>query len=174
MDVRKPCIAAAFAVAAVTASPAQAATPAQQADSRALILVPLTLVKLEDLSFGTVSPSTSSLGIVSINAATGARTVFGGVTAVPSDIGHRAQFAGAGTPGQTVVITHTTPLELVSTTNNADRIAVLGLALDGLPLRTIDPVTRAFFFNIGGTIMLNANQPEGLYEATFDVTANYL
>lgn len=173
MTIRSLCIAAAL-TASLAASPSQAATPAQQADGRALILVPLTLVKLEDLSFGTVSPSTSSLGVVTINASTGARTVFGGVTAVPSDVGHRAQFAGAGTPNQTVVITHTTPLELVSTTNNADRITVLGLVLDGPPLRTINPATRAYFFGIGGTILLNANQPEGLYEATFDVTANYL
>lgn len=174
MDIRKTCIAAALAATALAASPACAATPAQQATNRALILVPLTLTKIDDLSFGSVSPSTTSLGVVSINAATGARTVFGGVTGLPSDIGNRAQFAGAGTPGQQVVISYTTPLELVSTTNNADRIQVLGLTLDGAPLRTIDPVTRAFFFGIGGTIMLNANQPEGVYEATFDVTANYL
>ncbi len=174
MDFRKPCIVAALAAAALAPSPAVAATPAQQASNRALILVPLTLVKIEDLSFGTIAPSTSSLGVVSINATTGARTVFGGVTGVPSDLGHRAEFAGAGTPGQQVIVSHTTPLELISTTNNADRIQVLGLVLDGPPLRTIDPTTRAFFFGIGGTIMLNANQPEGLYQATFDVTANYL
>ena len=172
MTFRISCIAAALA-AMFAVSPAQAATPAQQATNRALILVPLTLVKVEDLSFGTVSPSTTSLGVVSINATSGARTVFGGVTGVPSDLGHAAQFAGAGTPGQMVVISYVAPLELISTTNNADRIQVLGLALDGLPIRTIG-ATRAFFFNIGGTIMLNANQAEGLYTATFDVTANYL
>ena len=173
MDIRKYCIAAGLAAAALASAPVMAATPAQQAGNRALILVPLTLVKIEDLSFGTIAPSTSSLGVVSINATTGARTVFGGVTGVPTDVGHRAEFAGAGTPGQQVIVSHTTPAELISTTNNADRIQVLGLTLDGPPLRTID-ATRAFFFGIGGTIMLNANQPEGLYHATFDVTANYL
>lgn len=174
MDIRKPCIAAALAAVALAATPASAATPAQQATNRALILVPLTLVKIDDLSFGTVSPSTSSLGVVSIDATTGARTVFGGVTGVPSDPGNRARFAGAGSPNQQVVVSYTTPPELISTTNNSDRIQVLGLTLDGPAMRTIDPVTRAFFFGIGGTIMLNANQPEGLYQATFDVTANYL
>ena len=174
MDIRTYCMAAALAASTFVSFPAVAATPAQQATNRALILVPLTLTKIDDLSFGSVSPSTTSLGIVSINATTGARTVFGGVTGLPSDVGNRAYFAGAGTPGQTVVISHTTPLELISTTNNADRIQVLGLTLDGAPMRTIDPVTRAFFFGIGGTVMLNANQAEGVYEATFDVTANYL
>lgn len=173
MNIRKSCIAAALAATAFAASPAMAATPAQQATNRALILVPLTLVKVEDLSFGTVSPSTTSLSVVTINATTGARTLIGGATGVPSDLGQRAQFAGAGTPGQQVVISYVAPLELVSTTNSADKITVLGLTLDGLPIRTIDS-TRAFFFGIGGSIVLSANQPEGLYQATFDVTANYL
>ena len=34
--------------------------------------------------------------------------------------------------------------------------------------------TRAFFFGVGGIILINANQPEGIYQATFTVTANYL
>ena len=173
MDFRKFLSAVALAASAVSA-PAAAVTPVQQAQGEALILVPLTLVKIDDLSFGTVAPSTTSLGVVSINATTGTRTVFGGVTGVPSDLGNRARFAGAGTPNQQVVITHTTPLELVSTTNSSDKIQVLGLTLDGPPIRTIDPTTRAYFFGIGGTIMLNPNQPEGLYQATFNVTANYL
>lgn len=159
---------------AMAAMPAAAVTPVRQARGDALILAPLTLVKVDDLSFGTIAPSTTSLGVVTINAVSGARSVFGaGVAAVPSDPGNRAYFAGAGTPGQQVILSHTTPLELVSTTDSSDTIQVLGLMLDGPPTRTID-ATRAYFFGIGGTIMLNPNQPEGLYEATFDVTANYL
>jgi hypothetical protein len=46
--------------------------------------------------------------------------------------------------------------------------------MDGSPVRTVDPVTRTFFFGLGGTLQVNARQPEGLYEATFDVTAFYL
>ena len=51
---------------------------------------------------------------------------------------------------------------------------VLALTLDGPNIRTIDPTTRNFFFGIGGIILVGADQPEGVYQATFDVTATYL
>lgn len=142
-----------------------------QATGRALILIPLTLTKIEDLDFGTVVPSGLS-GAVSIDAATGSRTVIGGVTGVASDSGHRAYFATAGSPSQQVLLSITQPLMLTSGTG--DTVSVLALTLDGGPIRIIDPTTRNFFFGIGGIILIGANQPEGVYQATFDVTATYM
>lgn len=172
MDYCKYLIAAAFAATAVpaAAAPVSATT---DANGRALILVPLTLTKIDDIGFGTVVSSSVS-GSVSINATTGARSVTGGVTAVPSDAGQRGYFGGAGSPNQQVVISVDPPSQLVSTTNPADTITVLGITLDGGAIRTIDATTRTFFFGLGGTLQINADQPEGLYEATFDVTAIYL
>ncbi len=174
MDYRKHLTAAALAAAAV-AAPAQAAPvpAATDASGRALILVPLTLTKIDDLDFGSVIPAPVN-GTVTINPTNGARSFTGGVAGVPSAAGNRAFFGGAGSPNQQVVVTVTAPAALVSTTNAANTIPVMALTLDGGPLRSIDPVTRAFFFGIGGIIELNANQPEGDYEATFDVTATYL
>ena len=40
-------------------------------------------------------------------------------------------------------------------------------------MTSIDPTTRAFSFGVGGIILVNANQAEGLYSADFDVTAIY-
>jgi hypothetical protein len=54
-----------------------------------------------------------------------------------------------------------------------DKIDVLALTFDGSAIRTIDPTTRAFFVGVGGTIQIAANQPDGVYTAQFDVTANY-
>lgn len=172
MTRAKYLIAAALAALAVPAAAAPVAPPTP-APGRALILVPLTLTKVQDLHFGSIVPSAIS-GTVTINATTGARTFAGGVIGVSSDVGQRAYFGGAGSPNQTVFIAVTPPLELTSTTNPADKIPVLGLTLDGPPMRTINPATRAFLFGVGGSIMINANQPEGLYEATFDVTAVYM
>ena len=174
MDYRKLLIAAALAGPAVAgradAAPISAST---NASGKAIILVPLTLTKIEDLEFGSIVPA-SVTGTVMINATSGARTFTGGVTGVPSDPGNRAYFGGAGTPSQQVVVWVTPPAELTSTTNPSDKIPVLMLNIDGSPIRSIDPTTRAFFFGVGGIIQINANQPEGLYEATFDVTAAYL
>lgn len=169
MGIRHWVCAASLAAIAFGAVPAAAATPATQADGKALVLVPLTLTKIQDLDFGSVVPSPVS-GVVTINASTGARTFAGGVTLVPSDAGFRAYFGGAGTPNQQVIMTINPPAQL--TDLNGDTIDVLGITMDGPPIRTIDS-THAFFVGVGGTVQIAANQPDGVYTATFDVTANY-
>ena len=160
------------ALAAASAMPAQAQTVPSDRDAngKALILVPLTLTKLDDLDFGTLVPSAVA-GVVSINAATGNRTAFGGVTGVPSDAGRRARFAGAGTPNQQVIVIITPPAQLTSVAG--DNIPVLALTLEGSPFKTVDPTTRTFTFGVGGLIQLAADQPEGVYQGTFTVSANY-
>jgi hypothetical protein len=165
-------IAAALATAATQANAAPVAA-SKNSGSHALILVPLTLTKIADLDFGTIVPSATS-GSVTINAKTSVRTTTGGAFGLPSDLGHRGYFGGAGSPNQQVIVSFDQPDNLVSTTNPADLIPVLALTLDGSPIRTIDPVTRTFFFGLGGVIQINSGQADGDYVATFDVTANYL
>lgn len=169
MDLRKTIIAAALAAAAVPAAGAPVAAPTP-ATGKALLLVPLTLTRIDNLDFGTIITSASA-GVVVIDPATGARSLFGGATGVTSDPGQRARFAGAGSPGQSVLVTVAAPAQL---TNGAgDPLTVLALTLEGGSNHTIDPVTRAFFFGVGGIIQVSANQAEGVYTANFNVTANY-
>ena len=160
--------AAALGATSVAAAPVSSPTPPA---GRALLLIPLTLTKIDDLSFGSVIPSPVS-GTVVIDASTGTRTIAGGVTAVPSDVGQRAYFGGAGSPNQLVIVTVTAPAVLTSIAG--DTLTVLALTLDGPPLRTIHPVDRTFFFGVGGIIQIGADQPEGVYTSDYDVTANYL
>ena len=172
MGIRQFMASAALAATAFAAAPAAAAAvpAATDADGRALVLVPLTLVKIDDLEFGTVIPSSAS-GTVTINPATGARTFAGGVTGVTSDAGYRAYFAGAGSPNQEVLLALSPPVALTNATG--DTIPVLGMTLDGPAMRTIDPVTRAFYVGVGGTIEVGADQPVGDYNADFWLTAIY-
>lgn len=160
---------AAFAFAAAPAA-AQSVAAANDATGEALILVPLTLTKIDDLDFGSLVPSNAA-GTVTINASTGARTVGGGVTGVASAAGNRAYFGGAGSPNQQVLVAISPPVQLTS--GGGDTIPVAGLTLDGGPLRTIDPVSRAFFVGVGGTLNIAADQPEGEYAADFWMTAIY-
>ncbi len=171
MGYSKLLLAAALAASAVPAAAAPVAAT-NDASGRALILVPLTLTKVDDLEFGTIVPSAIS-GVVSIDPANGDRLVGGGVTGVLSDPGQRAYFGGAGSPNQQVIVFVTPPAQLTSTSNPANTIPVLALPLEGSPIKTIHPVTRSFFFGVGGIILVGANQPEGVYEATFEVTASY-
>ena len=148
-------------------APIATPTPPQ---GRAILLVPLTLTKVQDIHFGTIVPSTTTAGFVSINATTGARTGSAGLTLMPTDVGQRGRFAGAGTPNQQVIMTLTAPTEL---TNPAgDTIPVLAMNLDGPTTRTIG-VSHSFFVGVGGVIFIAANQPEGLYSADYDLTADY-
>ncbi|HET9811126.1 MAG TPA: DUF4402 domain-containing protein [Sphingomicrobium sp.] len=169
MRIKSLVLAAGMAAAALGASPASAVTPPTQAQGHALLLIPLTLTKIQDLDFGSVVPSAVS-GAVTINAATGARTFAGGVTGVPSEVGNRAYFAGAGSPSQQVILVLIPPAQLTSTAG--DTIPLLGLTMDGFPIRTIDP-THAFYVGVGGSIQVAANQPEGDYSADFTLTAVY-
>lgn len=162
----------ATALAAMSSGATAAAVAASPpATGRALLLIPLRFTKVDDLDFGSLIPSPAS-GTVKIDAYTSARTVSGGVTGIPSAIGKRAVLAGAGSPGQRVIINLTPPAQLTS--GAGDTIDVLGMSLDGSTVRTIDPVTHTFFVGVGGVLLINANQPEGIYTSTFDITAEYL
>jgi hypothetical protein len=170
VDCRRWIFAAALAAALATPVQAAPVTPDRNAAGEALILIPLTLTKIDDLDFGSVVTSPVS-GMVAIDASTGARTIAGGLTGLPSDVGRRAWFGGGGSPNQFVIINLTSPAVLTSTAG--DTLPVLALTLDGPAVRRIDPVTRTFFFGVGGIIMVNANQPEGVYSSEFDVTVDY-
>ena len=160
---------AGLALAAAPAAAAPVSAPTQP-PGRALLLIPLTLTKVQDIHFGTIVPSTTTAGFVQINAVTGARTASAGLTLMPANVGQRGRFAGAGTPGQQVIMDLTPPTELTNLAG--DTITVLGMTLDGPAVRTI-AANSSFFVGVGGTIFIGINQPEGLYSATYDLTADY-
>jgi len=176
VDIGRYLIALGVAAAVALPTPAFAAAPGANthaANSHVLLLLPLTLTKIDDLDFGTVVSSGTS-GTVALNATTGARTFAGGVTGVTTTAGHRAYFAGAGTGGQQVVVIVIPPTQLTDV--NGDTVDVLAMTIDngGNPLRTIDPVSKTFFVGVGGILNIAGNQPDGVYSSTFQVTANYL
>lgn len=144
------------------------ATPTNEAN--ALILIPLTLSKLDDLHFGTIIPSSVS-GTVTVPANGNPATTAGGVTLVGSDPTMRARFGGAGSANQYVFINVSNPGTLGN--GAGDTVTVLALTMDTPALIQID-ATRAFVFHVGGILQVNANQPEGYYSAEFNVTAQYL
>ena len=166
---------AALAASLAVASPAfaQAATATEQAEARGVVLQRLTLTKIQDLDFGTVIASNAA-GSVQIDADTGARTTALGVVGVPSYPGDRGYFGGAGTPGQAVTVTLSSPTVLVSTTNPTDTITVTSMTLDnGNSANRTIASSGAFFVGVGGDFAIAADQPSGLYTANFDLTAQY-
>ena len=171
MDYRKLLIAAGLAAVAFASAPAVAAPVSANSSGKALVLIPLTITKIDDLDFGTmIAPPTP--GTVTLDAASSNRSYTGGVVGVASAPGHHAYFGGAGTPDQEVILTLVPPAQLKN--SNGDTIQVLALTLDdsGNPIRTIDS-THTFFVGVGGILSLSANQPDGDYSGTFKLLANY-
>lgn len=164
---------AALAATLATASPAfaQTVTANAQAEARGVVLLPLTLTRTSDLDFGTVIADQTVAGTVAIDADTGARSVTGGVLGVPGYPGGRALFQGAGTANQVVTLTLNAPVVLTSGPNTINVLA-FGVDQGGLMTRTID-ATTAFAVGVGGTFGIAAAQPNGLYTAQFDLTAEY-
>ncbi len=155
--------------------------PAQAADTNgtvtATVVRPNTLVKTDDLDFGTLVSGTTG-GTVSINAVTGARTTGGGTT--PVDAGfQRAQFQGTGgllliTVSGSTSVTLTRAgggaAPMTATLVRAASTSGGGIALLGSTLLPSGVQT----YYIGGTLTVPANQPDGDYSGTFTLTVNYL
>ena len=169
---------AALAATTAFASPAFAqvvATDTATAEARGLVLLPLTLTKVDDLDFGTVVASAVA-GNVVIDPDTGARTGSAGVTLVASAPGQRAVFAGAGTSTQVVNLTLTPPVGMVLN-SGPNSLVINSLSLDSVAAPTGSVTINAsgaFTVGVGGDFAIGGNQPNGLYAADFDLTADYL
>ena len=170
----------ALTIAVATAS-AALCPPAHAADmsgtANAAVVRPNTLIKTDDLDFGTLLSGAGG-GTITINPVTNGRSAAGGATLVGND-GRRAVFQGTGgiflitVSGSTsVTLTRigggapamTASLVRAATTSGG------GIALLGATLRPSGVQT----YYIGGTLTVPANQPAGDYSGTFTLNVNYL
>lgn len=131
------------------------------------ILAPIALNHTQDLDLGTVIPGPTA-GSLTLNAATGAESVTGGVLYAPST-GQVAQFSATGAPSHAFTITFgassitltgasgSMPFSLTSNLGGSSTFSAGGVAT----------------LNVGGTLSVGANQPEGDYIGTFTVTVAY-
>ena len=164
---------AALAATVAFATPALAAPASvtEPAEARGVVLQSLTLTKVTDLDFGTVAGSALAAGTVSVDADNGARAVSGGVLGLPG-LFTRAEFSGYGTATQVVQLTLSQPAAGVLTNSSSDTISALLVLDSGGVTRTIGS-TGQFTAYVGGDFGIAANQPNGLYSAQFDLTADY-
>ena len=166
---------AAAAAGTLACTPAFAAN--QTGTATSVVVRPNTLVKVDDLDFGTIAAGPTA-GTVTVNALTGARTATGGATPVGT-LAQRAMFQGTGgillitVSGDTsVTLTRTgggapamTASLVRAATTSGGGIALLGGTLLPSGVQT---------YYVGGTLNVGANQPAGDYSGTFQLTVNYL
>ena len=151
----------------MAATPAFAATRAARAE--AVALKPLSIVNRTDLEFGTLISSPVA-GTVSINPTNDARTTTGGVTAA-SGGPHAAQFLTASTGNQFLQVNHN-GLPTLTHTGGVATMKVTQLTLNGPVLRFIGP-SGVLDLRVGGTLAVSANQLDGQYTGTFQITVTY-
>ncbi len=162
-----PLSAGALIAATLATTPAVAAT--DDARGRATVLRPITVVRTGDLDFGTILRGTTA-GRVVINASTGARTVTGGVL-VAGGTPRRATFTITGTPRRVVTI-RLTPTSTTLTNGNGGTMLVNAFTLNGSANRRLS-ATGTIALGVGARLNVAANQADGNYTGTFNLTINY-
>jgi hypothetical protein len=160
-------VAAALFMSASAALPA--ATPPTEANGTAILLRPLTLLKVDDMEFGGLT--VAAAGTAVIDPATNVMTTTGGVIAM-TGTRHAALFAGAASGGAVVNIK--IPKNPISLTRvgGTETMTLSNFTLDG-PTKRVMAKSGSYQFRVGGTLTVAANQVPGDYVGTFDVTAQY-
>ncbi|GAA4710109.1 DUF4402 domain-containing protein [Sphingomonas lutea] len=158
--------AGAIAALALTSAPAQAATPTQQATATARIYTPLSITFDRNLDFGVVvlNNTTFAAEAVTISGA-GAVSCGGGVNMTCSGSPTSARYTLQGSANASVGVT-SPGFNLV---NGGNTLAFT----PSFPATVTLDGTGAGAFNLGGSINVPGNTPEGVYTGTFNVTANY-
>ncbi len=168
----------AFAAAAAGAFASHPAWAANQTGTATSVVVrPNTLVKSDDLNFGTLAAGTTG-GTATVDPVTGTRTTSGGTVAVGGGT-QRAVFQGTGglllitvSGDNSVTLARAggggsmTATLTRATTTSGGGITLLGSSATLLP-------SGVQTYYVGGTLSVPANQPAGDYSGTFTLTVNY-
>lgn len=133
------------------------------------MLNPLSVVNTSDLDFGTLVHGTTA-GTATVNPATGARSTTGGTVAAGGTPGP-ANFVATGVANRLFIIAlGSNP---VLTNGTGGTMTANPMMIDGPTLRIFGPSATSAI-RVGGVLNVAANQQEGTYSGTFEVTIIYL
>lgn len=149
----------------------------------AVVVTPLSLVKVRDLDFGRIAARTTA-GTVTLDPD---QLTCAAVTVIHAGACQPAEFAGMGSRRMMVRFQIPTTVTL---TGPGANMTVTNLTLDTTPDLTyvggngnglgngnrryqIVPASGIFTFRVGGRLNVNANQASGRYTGTFTVTVQY-
>lgn len=154
-------------VATAASGAAHAAT--QAGSSTVVTLRPLSIVKLRDLDFGRLVAGTTA-GTVIINPVTDARTTTGGVIA-SGGAPAAAQFFTYATGNQILQVTRGA-FPVLTRAGGGGTMSVTQLTLNGPVVRAIG-AAGLLDLRVGGTLAVAANQRDGVYSGSFEITVTY-
>jgi spore coat protein U-like protein len=152
--------------AAAEAAPVGAPTPARGAVE---ILDPSSFIMLMELDFGKLTVTGAGTAIV--DSSTDTVTTTGGVLLV-GGTPHAARFQAVSPARNVVKISLPKKALTLTRVGGTETMTLDTWSINGATTRNV--VSREQFeFRVAGTLHVNANQVEGVYLGTFDVTINY-
>ena len=160
-------------------SPVVAIAQTAQGTADAVIVTRLSLIKDDDLEFGTMLAG-STAGTVVVPPS-GARTSTGGVILVGTGF-QPARFAGYGRQNQNVRVSINANVLTLNRVGGGATMRVDTWVIGSTPTAPITTAPRTFriasangIFNfpLGATLRVGANQRSGTYTGTFTLTLNY-
>jgi len=164
-------------LALATMIPSIAHAGTMSGDAQIAVVTPLSFIQVDNLDFGSIIPSNTA-GTVTIST-TSVRTATNGI--IVTGTGHQAaRFAGMGTQNQRVRI-RITP-NSISLTGPGPAMAVNNFIIGPAPTLQqvgaspnyrILPANGIFWFTVGASLSVGANQPAGTYSGTFSATLDY-
>lgn len=169
---RVPFLHAIFALVLLALPGMAAAAPVaavEKAEGQAIILRPITLVRLADMDFATLGVTTG--GTATIDALSGNMTLSGGLirlAGTPSP----ARYAGAASRQTVVNIRIPKQPVLIRRVGGTETLSVSNFTLDGQDKKALAQL-QSFHFAVGARITVPANTVEGLYEGEIEVTVHY-
>lgn len=158
---------AGLAVPAGAAASPVAAAP--RATAQTALVYPLTVIKKVDLDFGYLAVTTAGTAVMNPN--TGVLTTTGGVVSLGGNP-VPATFIGAARSAAVVNIRVPNQPVTLTRVGGTDTMTAGNWTLQGQDKRSLARM-QSFEFNVGATLNVKANQPEGLYVGTFDITVQY-
>jgi len=151
---------------AVSAAPVGAPTPAR---GNAVIQLPVGFIKLMDMDFGMLTVSAAGTAVLDSN--TDAITTTGGVLLVGGSP-HAARFDAVAPTRNVVKISLSKQAITLKRVGGIETMTLDTWSINGATTRNV-VAHQEFQFKVAGTLHVNANQVEGIYLGTFDVTINY-
>jgi len=159
------------AAALLGALPVQlrAATPPVPSTATAIILHPVTVLKLADLDFGSIL--VTAAGTITLDPADNSVITTGGVVPL-AGTRHAARFAGAASGNSVVNIKLPKQPITLTRVSGTETMTLVKLTLDGPDKRTMAKAA-SFEFKVGGKLNVAAGQADGTYVGTFNVIVQY-
>lgn len=171
-DVRRLLAASAALAPLLLAAAGQAAPVAATKNDagKATILKSLSIVDKTSLDFGELV--VGSAGTAVLDPVSGKITSTTGTVTPVGTTAHAATFTATGSKNSVVNIKVPTAAITLTRVGGGGTMTVSNWTLEGKANRKF-PLNSAFDFNVGGTLNIGANQPDGDYVGSFAITVQY-